>query len=210
MSTSPPKSTFDTPHSRNWLRALWEKCKFPECSPSSAREDAVTNPAVLRWMENKTIALRVFDFNRDADAVCAFQQETYALNFSDFQYTDHFARAFRHDLRRASLDENNGLFVLEERPSSDSTQRVAGFLWLIVYLNHWTGEKYGYVNNVSVDARLRGRGLGHELMGEVDHFFRSRGVHTVRLSVTVTNEAATHLYLSNGYKTTRWEMEKHL
>lgn len=212
---SPLKSTFGIPFSWQWWRTFWEKCKSPECSPAPARstsasaESPVEARDAWRWIdENTQIALRTFDFNRDADAVCAFQHETYALNFSDFHYTDHFARAFRHDLRRAALQENNGLFVLEDR--STAPHRVVGFLWMIVYRNQWTGDEYGYVNNVSVDSAFRGRGLGRKLMREVDHFFRNRGVDTVRLSVTATNQAATHLYLSSGYQTKRWEMEKNL
>lgn len=69
---------------------------------------------VLRWVANGRVALRTFNFEADAEAVCAFQPETYQLNFPDFNYTPAFAQAFRHDLRRAGLDPCNGLFVLDD------------------------------------------------------------------------------------------------
>jgi ribosomal protein S18 acetylase RimI-like enzyme len=204
MSTFPPKSTFRKISPWQWIRAAWEVCKSPECTASPSTFTSPLPRAAIRWVDEGRVALRPFDFDNDANAVASFQQETYSLNFEDFRYTDNFARAFRHDLRRAAWDDNNGLFVLQQHPSGE----VGGFLWLIVYQNHWTGERYGYVNNLYLSPALRGRGLGRELMTQVDDFFRKRGVHSVRLSVTVSNEAATHLYESCGFRTTRWEMEK--
>ena len=76
--------------------------------------------------------------------------------------------------------------------------------------NSWTNERYGYVNNVYVAPALRGQNLGAELMLHADDFFRGRGIHRLRLTVTAANEAATALYHSNGYRVTRWEMEKEI
>jgi hypothetical protein len=66
------------------------------------------------WGSGGRIALRPFDFGADADAVCSWQKETYSLNFPDFRFTDSFAAAFRHDLRRGALDPHHGIFVLDE------------------------------------------------------------------------------------------------
>jgi ribosomal protein S18 acetylase RimI-like enzyme len=158
----------------------------------------------LRWVGPAgRIAVREFDFASDADIVCSFQQETYVLNFPDFHYTDSFAAAFRHDLRRAALDPHHGLFVL------DSAQ-VVGFLWLVICENTWTGERYGYINNVYVAPTQRGGGLGRELMRQADAFFRSRGIKRARLTVTSSNDVAAELYRNCGYEVARWEMEKEL
>lgn len=158
----------------------------------------------LRWVgQAGRIALREFDFTADADIVCSFQQETYVLNFPDFRYTESFAAAFRHDLRRAALDPHHGMFVL------DSGQ-VVGFLWLVVCENTWTGERYGYINNIYVAPTQWGNGLGRELMRQADSFFRSRGIKRLRLTVTTSNQIAAELYRRCGYEVARWEMEKEL
>ncbi|HVF10407.1 MAG TPA: GNAT family N-acetyltransferase [Abditibacteriaceae bacterium] len=163
----------------------------------------LARPAI-RWVGTAgRIALRPFDFAADADAVCAFQEETYTLNFPDFHYNDSFATAFRHDLRRASLDPQHGLFVLDEG-------RIIGFLWLVICENTWTRERYGYINNVYLAPARRGLGLGREFMQQADAFFRSRRIKRVRLTVTAANAAASQLYASSGYTVTRWEMEKEL
>jgi ribosomal protein S18 acetylase RimI-like enzyme len=158
----------------------------------------------MRWVGPAgRAALRPFDFDADANAVCAFQEETYSLNFPVFRYDPAFAAAFRQDLRRASLDGQHGLFVLDE-------SRLIGFLWIVICHNSWTNERFGYVNNLYIVPERRGLGLGRELMKHSDDFFRSRGVKIARLTVTATNEAACALYSAAGYTTERFEMEKEL
>ena len=175
----------------------------PGTLPSVSGVRGLPRPA-LRWVGVAgRVALREFDFDADADAVCSFQEETYTLNFPDFRYTSSFAAAFRHDLRRASLDSQHALFELDEG-------EVVGFLWLVICHNTWTGERYGYVNNLYISPSRRGQGLASELMRQTDFFFRSRRIKRVRLTVTAANIAAARLYERGGYATTRWEMEKEL
>jgi ribosomal protein S18 acetylase RimI-like enzyme len=162
---------------------------------------------VMRWVSEGRIALRAFDFEADVEAIISFQPETYSLNFPDFEYSSHFAAAFRHDLRRAALDPHNGLFVLDDGRERNN---LVGFLWVVVCQNNWTGERYGYVNNLYVAPLRRGQGLGGELMRQADEWFRSRGVKRVRLTVTSSNAAAAALYGRSGYRVQRWEMEKEL
>lgn len=158
----------------------------------------------LRWIgDGGRVALREFDFARDADAVCSWQQETYSLNFPDFRYTDSFSSAFRHDLRRGALDPHHAIFVLDDG-------QPLGFLWLVICENTWTGDRYGYVNNVYLTPSQRGHGLAREMMAHAERWFRSRGIKRARLTVTSSNGVACKLYESCGYETTRWEMEKEL
>ena len=168
-----------------------------------SRARALPRPAI-KWLgTGARIALRSFDFAHDADAICAFQQETYRVNFPDFDFTPEFDQAFRHDLRRASLDTAHEMFVLDEG-------ELVGFLWLVVCENTWTSERYGYINNIFVSPRLRGQGLAGELMAQSDAFFRNRRIRRVRLTVTASNQEAVRLYERAGYEVTRWEMEKEL
>jgi len=168
----------------------------------------------LKWVGGAgRIALRAFEFGADADAVCAFQRETYGLNFPDFKWSDGFASTFRHDLRRASLDGHHGLFVLDagtQPGESPAPGRVAGFLWVVICQNSWTRDRYGYVNNIYVGPWHRNQGLGRALLTQSDVWFRTKGIKRVRLTVTVSNDAARHLYEQSGFKLTRYEMDKEL
>ena len=187
----------------------------PVIAPSSVnalRPQAFPSP-VIRWVGEGRIAVRKFVFEADTDAICSFQDETYALNFPDFQYSPKFAEAFRHDLRRASLDPNHGIFVLDDgreiKPNSrQKFGNIAGFLWVVLCQNNWSGERFGYVNNLYVTPARRGAGLSKELMKQSDEWFRARGIKRIRLTVTSTNESAVALYRSCGYAVDRWEMEK--
>ncbi|MCS6860761.1 MAG: GNAT family N-acetyltransferase, partial [Abditibacteriales bacterium] len=158
-------------------------------------------PAV--WQQGDLV-LRRFSFAHDADVVCSFQYDTYTLNFPGFVVDKRFLNAFRHDLRRAVDDPMHGVFVLEQGG------RIVGFLWVVAYENGWTGERYGYVNNVYVIPEARGQGLGRLMMEFTEQHFRQRGITRIRLTVTASNEAAVNLYKSQGYITARYEMEKNI
>ncbi|NCO93168.1 MAG: GNAT family N-acetyltransferase [Armatimonadetes bacterium] len=148
------------------------------------------------------ITLRRMRWESDAEAVCSFQDDVYSSNFPDFRMTAHFMNGFRFDLRKAVASPDHGVFVLED------AGRVVGFLWIVLYVSHWTRERYGYVNNVYVLADYRRRGLGRVLMEQTDRFLQERGVREARLTVTASNSAAVILYEQAGYEVARYEMIK--
>ncbi len=188
------------PWLERWGRPKRETMAPPaEVGASGVR--SLPRPAI-RWVGSAgRIALRPFDWVADADAVCQWQEETYGLNFPDFEFTADFAAAFRHDLRRATLDGQHGVFMLDDGAP-------CGFLWVVVCSNNWTGERYGYINNIFIAPARRGSKLGAELIKHAEAWFRSRRVRRVRLTVTASNAAACGLYEGLGYAVTRWEMER--
>ena len=192
------------------MKALtWRTLFAPRRQVASAPPSlpALVRPA-LRWVgEGNRIALRPFDWNADAQTVCVWQRETYALNFPDFNFTPEFESAFAHDLRRASLDEVNGLFMLDETAHGGAP---CGFLWVVLCSNNWTGERYGYINNLYVAPAKRGQHLSDELLRHAEIWFKARRVSKLRLTVTGSNVAACKLYERMGYATQRLEMEKEI
>lgn len=196
-----------------WARAKQREETLNRSVETMAATPEYTLPSQpIRWLHNTRIALRPFVFESDANAVCGFQEETYLLNFPGFRYTPAFANAFRYDLRRAALCPDHGIFVLDNAPESQlrKSPRIAGFLWLVIAQNSWSGERYGYVNNLYVAPSYRNQGMGRELLQQSDDFFRSRDVVNIRLTVTQSNAEAVALYRRNGFNVTRWEMEKKL
>jgi len=161
---------------------------------------------VLRWVGNEgAIALRGFEWQADADHLCAWQRETYAINFPDFKLSVEFAQAFRADLRRAFLDANHALWMLDDVASGP-----CGFIWVVLCTNSWTNERYGYVNNLFVESEKRGGHLGEELLTHAGSWFQARHVERLRLTVTASNESAVRLYERAGFAVERLEMEKKL
>ncbi len=173
-----------------------------------ANAERMPRPA-LRWLGPRAdMALRSFDFAADIDAVAAFQRDNYELNFPEFSYSRDFETAFRQDVRRAALDPNHAIYVLDEVGAPIRGRHIVGFVWLVVCENGWTNERYGYINNLYLVPEKRGQGLAGELMAQSDAFFRTRRIRRVRLTVTASNARAAALYERSGFSTTRWEMEK--
>ncbi len=171
--------------------------------PAPARE--LPSPA-LRWVgPDQSIALRLFDWQADANHLCAWQRETYAINFPDFKLSLEFAQAFRHDLRRAFLDANHALWMLDDPQSGP-----CGFVWVVLCTNSWTNERYGYVNNLFIEQGKRGQHLGEDLLSYSASWFKSRKVDRLRLTVTSSNQSAVRLYERAGFAVERLEMEKKL
>lgn len=193
--------------SLSWLDLLgrldWRTRQDEKPAAPASGVRGLPKPA-LRWVGSAgRIALRPFDWETDADSVCAWQQETYGLNFPVFDFNEAFCAAFRHDLRRAMLDGNHGLLMLDDGAP-------CGFVWLVVCQNNWTSERFGYVNNIYIAPHRRGQKLGEELLQYSNLWFKNRRVKRVRLTVTATNAAACALYENQGFSITRWEMEKEI
>jgi len=150
------------------------------------------------------IVLRQMRWDTDGATVCGFQNDVYSLNFPDFRMTRSFLIGFEDGVRQGLANPDHGLFVLEDG------DRLVGFLWIVIYVSPWTGERYGYVNNIYVVPSHRGRGLGRFMMEYTDRFLRERGVFSVRLTVTAANTVAVHLYERVGFRVERYEMEKRL
>jgi len=64
-------------------------------------------------------------------------------------------------------------------------------------------DNTGHVVALGVAPTHRRRGLGRQLMHEVEQGFLRRGVSSVRLEVRTTNEVAQKLYLALGYNIVR-------
>ena len=138
------------------MKALSWRALFAPRQSQKTPAPASARPLLGRARNWPSIGLRVFDWNADAETIGEWQRETYALNFPDFAFTPDFAAAFRHDLRRAALDENNGLFVLSELDAHRG-EILCGFVWIVLCHNNWTNERYGYINNLYIEPARRGQ-----------------------------------------------------
>ena len=61
------------------------------------------------------------------------------------------------------------------------------------------------LDGIAVDARMRGRGVGGRLLGEVDRIAAEQGFARIGLSVVDSNPRARALYERHGYSATRTE-----
>ena len=88
----------------------------------------------------------------------------------------------------------NEAFVLKD------DNGYAGMLWMGVSKDQFTCEDTGYLLGVFVDERLRGKGLGKELIRSAERWCSLKSLMSMTLNVGSVNSAAVGLYESMGYK----------
>jgi ribosomal protein S18 acetylase RimI-like enzyme len=64
----------------------------------------------------------------------------------------------------------------------------------------------GYIHDLVVDERHRGRAIGGALIGRAVDWFRARGSARVMLWTAVSNAAAQKLFRAAGFRPTMIEM----
>jgi ribosomal protein S18 acetylase RimI-like enzyme len=149
------------------------------------------------------VTVRTLDFNRDAEAVLRFQVEIYERNFPGFRVTESFLRDYRKQLRRASRQWSEGLFVL------DDGENARGFLW-VGLVGTMVAPSVGYIKNLYVDPTLRGQGWARVLLGMAEKWVSDKGATEIELDASVCNPEAVRLYEAAGYETQRLRMAKDL
>lgn len=108
-----------------------------------------------------------------------------------------------HDILLAR--PGNALFIAE----TEEGER-AGLLWFGESRNLVTGEIEGWIYNISVVPRFRGRGVGALLMTHAETHAREHGYGVVGLMVAVHNEVARRLYTRSGFSESNIVMRKRL
>jgi ribosomal protein S18 acetylase RimI-like enzyme len=132
-------------------------------------------------------------------------------------HAEQVARATGKDLD-AALDESrsslaavlpNGLgtehmhvFVV-----LNDAEREVGWLWLGPAPQDAAA---GFVYDIIIEARLRGRGYGRATMAAAERFFREQDKSRVSLDVAGGNDIARALYESLGYRPISTSMSKSL
>jgi len=146
--------------------------------------------------------IRPFNFRRDCEQVLDFQYDVYERNFAGFVVDAFFLADYRRDLRRASRDPNEALFVMEHQGE------LCGFVWSAV-ISTIVDPRVGYIKNVYLAPHLRGRGHAERLMAVAEQWLREQAVDKVMLDTSVANPRAVRFYEKVGYTTERLRMVKH-
>lgn len=137
------------------------------------------------------------DYRHLLDAQC----DLYRINFPRFVCTPAFTAEQAQRLRVAARRPfENGIFVLEE------LDEFIGYVWVAVRMD--LQGPYGSVDQVYLREPYRRQGLGKMLLQAAHAFIESQGLSVARLYVTRDNEDAVRLYEREGYRITRFEMER--
>ena len=86
--------------------------------------------------------------------------------------------------------------------------RAVGMIWLKAQLDR--AVKSGFIFDVLVDEKFRGRGYGKQLMSLIEEKARELGLKSIGLHVFAYNKVAKNLYESIGYEVSSLNMLKKL
>ena len=145
--------------------------------------------------------IRRFNWHRDRKAVLEFQYEIYETNFPGLQVDEVFLDGYERQLRAATRQAAERLWVLDNRGD------VCGFIWAAL-ITTMVDSCVGYIKNLYVAPEWRGQGCAEELLTTAEQWFRRKGAQKAALDASVCNEQALALYERCGYQVSRLRLEK--
>ncbi|MFC3748431.1 GNAT family N-acetyltransferase [Paenibacillus sp. GCM10012306] len=104
------------------------------------------------------------------------------------------ARAFLKE--RLRLEESVILLAVEE---AGGQRQAAGFTQLYPSFSSVTLQRLWILNDLYVNEKLRGAGIGSKLLESAREYAMRTGRKGLTLTTTTDNNVAQHLYESNGY-----------
>ena len=87
-------------------------------------------------------------------------------------------------------------------------EQAVGMIWLRAQLDR--AVKSGFIYDVIVDEKFRGKGYGRQLMSLIEEKARELDLKSIGLHVFAYNKVAKNLYESLGYEITSLNMIKKL
>jgi GNAT superfamily N-acetyltransferase len=184
-------------------------------------DPAEANPAAVHAFEQAGFARWKLTRQEGAEPRCVLRRENhvgdYRIERIDLEWSAELCVAFRREMYVASFGSDDGL---EAEMGADNAlyletlrERIAQVPEGNVHL--WRGDRIvaqaemrlleeepgvGYVSLFYVASDCRSEGLGRVLHEHAVDVFRRRGMHAMRLSVSVSNPGAMAFYRRLGWK----------
>lgn len=121
---------------------------------------------------------------------------------------------FKANVRKYSEEELKLLLKDEKRPIFvyENATRVVGYAFCIIKEtkndNILCDTKTLYIDDLCVDEKSRGTGIGRALYEYVSNYARDIGCHSITLNVWECNQSAKHFYEKLGLSPQKTVMEK--
>lgn len=87
-------------------------------------------------------------------------------------------------------------------------ENLIGYVW--AYEHPYREETRVYVNEIHVDDAYRNRGIGKQLLHEVENMAKERGYGALYIHAEGNNIDAIRLYQNEGYEVERIQLRKQL
>ncbi len=103
-------------------------------------------------------------------------------------------RSTPDDIRRHGFGKEPAFTVL----IAEAGAEFAGMSLFFQSFSTWRGEKGAYIQDIAVEERFRGAGIGVALLRHTAAYVRASGGTYLRLSVDAKNVSAQHFYKRMG------------
>ncbi|MDQ7822018.1 MAG: GNAT family N-acetyltransferase [Candidatus Eremiobacteraeota bacterium] len=147
----------------------------------------------------------------DIDAVIDLAAEMVVRSLSPFRdIPAEQVKQFRKNdlavLKNSAGYSNVGIFIAED----EKGQLMGHVIVVSGDIETSTGERQGWVFDLSVKDQFQKKGVGTRLMDEAERFVRAQGLRYLGMGVTTSNKNAVLFYEHLGYAEERKRMIKKL
>jgi ribosomal protein S18 acetylase RimI-like enzyme len=120
------------------------------------------------------------------------------------EYVQHFFRKIS-----GYINQGSGIIYVAETDGKIAGY-IAGYIREQSEEDLWEfkQERCGYIPDLFIAEKFRGKGIGQNLMQKAEEFFRAKGCHSMEISVASNNEVAHSLYRKRNFTDRLIEMRK--
>lgn len=145
--------------------------------------------------------MRSFDPSRDTDLYVEGYCKSFEDSYPGVAITPALSASFRESLANFDITPGLTTFTVESEQGEP-----AGFV--VLGISEMDAVRQVTVEVIYVGAAHRRMGLARQLLARAVRHASDVGANSVRLDVSVVNQAAISLYESEGYVVTRYQMER--
>jgi ribosomal protein S18 acetylase RimI-like enzyme len=127
--------------------------------------------------------------------------ETQRMLLNKEEWNKHMVEVFKNFSRR----ENSEILIAE-----DEQHRFIGYLFVGESDDMMTGLSFGFIYDIFVEEKFRGKGIGKLLLEKAENYCRRKGYSRIALMVSATNNSAIRLYTKSGFRPEQMYMAKEL
>ncbi|MGE6936263.1 GNAT family N-acetyltransferase [Peribacillus muralis] len=146
------------------------------------------------------LIFRTIDIDKVKNIIIAFRKDSYVVSFgSEAGFGDEQSYLNRIKERVSQFPDGQVIIERDRKPIGQMELQI----------RQYDGAEIGYVNLFYLIPEYRGKGLGKELVGYAESFFRKFGVSEYQLRVSPDNQDALRLYSKSGMVKLREENERY-
>jgi len=126
------------------------------------------------------------------------------LDGDELKFVQRAKEVFGRRLDAILAREGNEFYVAQV----GDDEGIAGYVWFGVSQRAFSETEIGWIYDILVVPRHRGKGVGEALMKHALKVSKERGFSQIGLMVNVKNRVAWSLYEKLGFQTEYWMMKR--